>query len=91
MFGVHNFFNRNILRKYIHGATYVIDFNDIEVNNKVTYQERSVWILDVGSKKLSNKEIALVKVLWNHHDIEEASWELESEMHEKFLDLFSMS
>ena len=36
---VHNLFYISMLRKYINGAMYVINFNDIEVNDNITYQE----------------------------------------------------
>ena len=39
---VHNVCYVSILRQYIRGATYVIDFNDTEVNDNVTYQERLI-------------------------------------------------
>ena len=81
----------SILSKYIHDATYVIDFNDIEVNGNSTYYERPVQILDFGSRELRNKEIPLVKVRLNYHNVEEASWELEYEICEKYLKLFNTS
>ena len=45
-------------------------------------------VLDGEVKKLINKESLLVKIQWKHHDEGEASWELESEMREKFPFLF---
>jgi hypothetical protein len=36
-----------------------------------------VQILDRKEQKLRTKTIALVKVLWRNHDVEEASWKLE--------------
>ena len=57
MLGIYNVFHINILRKYMHADIHVIKFNDIEVNNRVTYQERHVRILEHGTKKLINKEI----------------------------------
>ena len=61
--GVYNAFHVNMLKEYLHGSMlYVIDFNDIEVNDNVSYIERPVQILDKEIKKLWNKEILLVKV-----------------------------
>ena len=88
MFGVHNVFH-NMLKKYIHDDTHVIDFNDIEMSDNVLYHNRPVRILDYGTKKLRNKEFTLVKVQWMHYDEGEASWELESEMWEKFPELLT--
>ena len=86
---VHNIFHISMLRKCAHNPEHEIDFNDIEVNDNATFNEGPVRILDHGVKKLRNKEIPLVKVQWKHHDEGEASWELESEMQEKFSFLFS--
>ena len=89
MLGVHNVFHISMLKKCAHNPEHEIDFNDLEVNNNVTYSERLIRILDHGVKKLRNKEIPQVKVQWKHHNEGEASWELESEMREKFPFLFS--
>uniref|UniRef100_A0A1S4AHC6 Tf2-1-like SH3-like domain-containing protein n=1 Tax=Nicotiana tabacum TaxID=4097 RepID=A0A1S4AHC6_TOBAC len=39
-------------------------------------------------RKLRNKEVASVKVLWQSQQVEEATWEAESEMKEKYPHLF---
>ncbi|KAL1564196.1 hypothetical protein AAHA92_06571 [Salvia divinorum] len=39
-------------------------------------------------QELRNKMISSVKVLWKHHGYEEATWELEDKMKEKYLELF---
>jgi hypothetical protein len=48
-----------------------------------------VQILDRKEQKLRTKTIALVKVLWRNHDVEEASWKLEQEMQDKYPHLFN--
>ena len=40
-------------------------------------------------KQLRNKDVALVKVLWNRHGVEEATWELEEAMRSQYPNLFS--
>ena len=88
MSGVHDVFHICMLRRCAHNPAHEIDFSDIEVNNNVTYNEGPVRVLDREVKKLRNKEIPLVKIQWKHHNKDEASWELESEMREKFPFLF---
>ena len=89
MSGVHNIFHISMLKEYHQGATpHVIDFQEIVVNDRVSYTERPVRILGRETKKLRNKEIPLVKVQWKHHDEREASWEMESEIREKYPELF---
>ena len=53
LLGVHNIFYVNMLKEYNEGAMpYVIDFQDIEVNENLYYQERRVQILGHEIKKL---------------------------------------
>ena len=46
-------------------------------------------IIDTKEKVLRNKIIRLVKVLWQHHGVEEATWELKLEIREKYPQLFA--
>ena len=43
MSGSHNVFHNSILRKYMHADTHLIKFDDIVVEDRVTYQERYAW------------------------------------------------
>ena len=63
-----------MLRKCPSDATPVVNLEDIEVQDGVTYEGQSVRILDTKEKVLHNKIIRLVKVLWKHHGVEEATW-----------------
>ena len=78
-----------MLRKCLSDATQVINLKDIEVQDGVTYEEQPVRILDTKEKVLCNKIIRLVKVLWQYHGVEEATWEPELEIREKYLHLFA--
>jgi hypothetical protein len=50
----------------------------------MTYEETPMRILDRNDQVLKNKSISLVKVLWNNHLVEEASWELEESMRNRY-------
>lgn len=69
-------------------STHVLDFETIKVNEKVRYVEEPVRILDKKEQVLQNKAISPVKVLWKHHGIEEATWESEWDMRERYPRLF---
>ncbi|GFY96857.1 hypothetical protein Acr_11g0011630 [Actinidia rufa] len=56
---------------------------DLIINEDVTYEERLIRVLDTRDQILKGKTIPLVKVLWLHHGVEEATWEHESEVHAK--------
>ena len=45
-------------------------------------------ILDWKDKKLRNKIIRLVKILWRNHAVEEATWETEDQMRDLYTRLF---
>ncbi|GFY97535.1 hypothetical protein Acr_12g0000760 [Actinidia rufa] len=54
-------------------------------------EERPIRVLDTRDQVLRGKTIPLVKVLWLHHGVEEATWERESEVRVKYPDLFDQS
>ncbi|WMV18912.1 hypothetical protein MTR67_012297 [Solanum verrucosum] len=58
------------------------------VNENLSYEEVPVEILDRQVKKLRNKEVASVKVLWRNHLVEGATWKAEADMKSRFPHLF---
>ncbi|XP_057479179.1 uncharacterized protein LOC130766528 [Actinidia eriantha] len=88
---VHNVFHISMLRKYEPDPSHVLDWGGLDINEEVTYEERPIRILDSRDQVLRGKTIPLVKVLWLHHGVEEATWELESEVRAKYPDLFDQS
>ncbi|KAL4319991.1 hypothetical protein GQ457_18G008220 [Hibiscus cannabinus] len=50
--------------------------------------EESVQILDQEIKRLRNKRVPLVKVLWKNHGVEEVTWETEAIMQKQYPHLF---
>lgn len=47
-------------------------------------------ILAREHRVLHYREIILVKVLWEHHKKVEATWEIETEMYERYPFLFNL-
>ncbi|GFY95611.1 hypothetical protein Acr_10g0009960 [Actinidia rufa] len=88
---VHNVFYVSMLWKYEPDPSHVLDWRDLDVNKDVTYEERPIRVLDTRDQVLRGKTIPLVKVLWLHHGVEEATWERESEVRAKYPDLFETS
>ncbi|XP_060671061.1 uncharacterized protein LOC132800790 [Ziziphus jujuba] len=86
--GVHNVFHVSMLCKYIHDSSHVVSFKPLQLNMDLTYEELPLRIVDQKEKELRTKKIPLVKVLWRNHSIEEATWEREDEIHEKYPHLF---
>ena len=50
------------------------------MKDNLSNEEVSVQILDRQVKKLRNKELVSVKVLWKNHLLEGATWEAETDM-----------
>ena len=77
-----------MLKKYVSDSSHVLSQEPIEVYEDLTYEEKPVRILDRQDKRLRNKVIPLVKVLWRNHKIEEATWEREDDMKARYPELF---
>ncbi|XP_058749773.1 uncharacterized protein LOC131622747 [Vicia villosa] len=76
------------LRKFVPDSFHPILPDTIEVEPDLSFQPQPCRILEYASKSLRNKEIPLVKVLWEESRPDEATWELESEMRELYPHLF---
>ena len=86
--GVHNVFHVSMLRKYVSDPSHVLSYENLELDEDLSYEEKPVQILYHKDKVLRPKTIAFVKVLWRNSKVEEATWELESDMRNKFPELF---
>ncbi|XP_059650102.1 uncharacterized protein LOC132295845 [Cornus florida] len=86
---VHNVFHVSMLRKYEPDPSHILSWVDIDIDEDVSYEEGPYQILDTQQKVLRNKTIPMVKILWRHHGVEEATWELEQEVRSKYPELFS--
>ena len=85
---IHNVFHICMLRKYVPHHSHVIRPEPVEIQSDLTYAAEPVQILSREVKQLRSKRIPLVKVLWPNQHREEATWEREDEMKEKYPYLF---
>ena len=85
---VHDVFHVSALRRYVSDETHVLSYEDLVLDETLSYEEQPVEILDRKDKVLRNKTIPLVKVLWRNSKVEEATWELESDMRSQHPELF---
>ena len=81
-------FHVSQLRKYHLDPLHVIEHLDIPLQSDLTYVEQHVRILDFQVRELTNHKIPQVKVLWRNKKVEEATWEREDEIQNKYLHLF---
>ena len=85
---IHDVFHVSMLKKSYPDLTHILQLEEIEIVESLTYEEKPVQLLNRKVKKLRNKQIPLVKILWRNHGVEETTWEVEEEMQKKYLELF---
>ncbi|WMV13488.1 hypothetical protein MTR67_006873 [Solanum verrucosum] len=77
-----------MLRKCIGDPVSILPLEGLGVDENLSYEEVPVEILDRQVKRLRNKEVASVKVLWRNHLVEGATWEAEIDMMFRYPHLF---
>ena len=80
-----------MLRRYRSDESHVLPVQEVQIHSDLSYDEEPKAILAREVRQLRNKKVPLVKVLWQHHGREEATWELEPAMKTQYLQLFDTS
>ena len=70
---VHDVFHVSTLRKYTPDPTHIVDWGELVVDTDGTFEEGLVRIMDSQDQVLRCKTMRLVKVLWWHRGVEEAT------------------
>ncbi|KAA3466174.1 reverse transcriptase [Gossypium australe] len=86
---IHNVFHVSMLRRYQSDPSHVIFPTEVEIQPGMTYSEEPIKILAHETKELRNKNLAVVKVLWQRHGIEKATWEPEETMRKQYPNFFT--
>ncbi|XP_057247486.1 uncharacterized protein LOC130589879 [Beta vulgaris subsp. vulgaris] len=87
---VHNVFHISQLRRYNPDKSHVLQPETVQIDDKLSYEERPIKILDSKVRSTRNKDVnKFVKVLWSNHKSEEATWEAQAEMRKKYSELFA--
>lgn len=84
---LHNVFHVSQLRKYVPDPVRVLEIDDIQVGEDLTFDAGPIRLLDVQTKTLRGKDIRTVKVLWNE-TTQEITSELEEFMKKEYPYLF---
>ncbi|XP_070046552.1 uncharacterized protein [Nicotiana tomentosiformis] len=69
--GVHPVFHVSMLRRYHADRSHVLDYNIVQLDESLGYEEESIAIVDSQVHKLRSKEISVVKVQWMAQPVEE--------------------
>ena len=85
---MHDVFDISQLKRYIPNDSHNLKPERIQIDSSLTYEEKSVTILDKKVCNTRNKDVHIVKVFWFTHEAEEATWEAENEMKKKYHELF---
>ena len=85
---VHAVYHVSILQKYTLDPTHVVDWGELIVDVDGTFDEGPMRIMDNQDQVLRCKTVRLVKVLWHHQGVEEATWECEDTMRATYPFLF---
>ncbi|WMV50283.1 hypothetical protein MTR67_043668 [Solanum verrucosum] len=85
---VHLVFHDSMLKKCIGDPVSILPLEGLGVDENLSYEEVSVEILDRQVKKLRNKKVVSVKVLWRNLLVEGATWEAEADMKSRYPHLF---
>ncbi|XP_021716891.1 uncharacterized protein LOC110684765 [Chenopodium quinoa] len=81
---MHDVFHISQLKKYVPSETHVLQPEAIQLDESLTYEERLIKRLDHKVRSTRNKDVKIVKVLWSNQEYEEATWEAEEEMKNKY-------
>ncbi|WMV46846.1 hypothetical protein MTR67_040231 [Solanum verrucosum] len=85
---VHPIFHVSMLKIYYGDGDYIIKYDLVVLDKDLQYKEEPIAILDRDVRKLRNKDIKSIKVQWKYRPVEEASWETEKDMRDKYPQLF---
>ena len=78
-----------MLKKYVLDPSHVIEYQPLDIQLNLTYEEKPICILGRREQVLRNKVIPYVKVLWRNGNLEEITWESEASMRQQYPQLFS--
>ena len=85
---IHEVFQVSMLRKYTPDPNHIVDWGELVVDMDETFEEGLVRIMDSREQVLHDKTVRLVKVLWQHLGVEEATWEREDTVRVNYPFLF---
>ena len=86
--GVHEVFHVSMLQKYTPDPANVMDWGGIDVDIYGIFEEGAMRIMNSRDQVLRRKTVRLVKVLWQHRGVEEATWEHKDTMRATYPFLF---
>ena len=81
---MHPVFHVSMLKRYHGDGNYIIRWDSVLLDENLTSEEEPMAIVDREVRKFRSREIASIKVQWRNRPIEEATWEKEADMQERY-------
>ncbi|GKD57855.1 hypothetical protein Tco_1291242 [Tanacetum coccineum] len=86
---VHNTFHVSNLKKCLSDKSLLILMKELRLDDKLSFVEEPMEIMDREVKQLKQSRIPIVKVRWNSNIGPEFTWEREDQIRAKYPHLFS--
>ena len=81
---VHDVFHVSQLRRCFKDPICEVDYQTLDLQDDLSYQEYPVRILDSTERVTRRKKIKFLKVQWSHHSEKEATWEREDRLRAEY-------
>ena len=72
------------MKKCVGDPSSIVPLKSVALKDSISDDDVPVDILDLQVRRLRNKDVALVNVLWRSHSVEGATWEAEVAMKSKY-------
>ena len=79
---LHSVFHISQLKKYVHDLSHVIELDNVQMKENLTYEAQPLRIDDRMVKQLRGKKI------WGSASSKDATWELKGQMRDAYPTLF---
>ena len=86
---VNPVFHVSMLKKCISDPESILPVEGFGVKDNLSSEEVPIEILDRQVKRLRNKEVGSINVLWRNHLFEEETWEAKAHMKSHYRHLFT--
>ena len=70
---VYPVFHVSMLQKYVPNPSHVVEYQPLDIQSNLTYEERPIHVLNRKEQVLRNKVISYVKILWNNGGLEDST------------------
>jgi hypothetical protein len=76
------------LKKYLAEPDYVVNGEYIELTSDLNYVGKPIQIINRRVKESKQRRISIVRILWNHLSVRDATWETEVNVKQTYPESF---